>query len=105
MDQKKFNSLINTLTECINDYELDDSFDLYDVINHISINCDYSFKYFKAWQLVSHVKFIEQDLFQEVEDEVIEYLPNKENANLDDIIMNYAFHILKIAITKKYNEQ
>ena len=111
MNQEKFNSLIDSLVESVKDYNLDDSFDYYDAICEICDNCNYSFEYYRAWQLVNFVRFNMYDngakiqLFDEVEREVQDNDHNTDDVNLDDYMMTYAFNILKVATLKKYESQ
>ena len=106
MNQEKFNSLIDSLIDSVKDYNLDDSFDHYDAIHQICENCNYSFEYYRAWQLVNFVRFdMCEPYFYEVEIEVKELCRYDETTSLDDIILHYAFYILKTATLKKYNEQ
>ena len=109
MNQEKFNSLIDSLVDSVKDYNLDDSFDYYNAIIEICSNCDHSFVYFKAWQLVYFVKFdhgsYDDTLFDEVEREVQDNDYNTDDIILNDYMMTYAFNILKVATLKKYNEQ
>ena len=115
MNQEKFNLLIDSLVESVKDYNLNDSsFDHYNAIVEICANCDHSFVYYKAWQLVNFVKFDHQifddnnynsDLFDLVETEVQDNDHNTDNVNLDDYMMTYAFNILKVATLKKYESQ
>lgn len=104
MNQTKFDSLIDSLVESVKDYNLDDSFDHYFAIIEICDNCDHSFVYFKAWQLVNFVRFniFDDNLFDEVEREVQENDHNTDNVTLNDLMMSYAFQILKVATLKKY---
>jgi hypothetical protein len=111
MNQEKFNSLIDSLVESVKDYNLNDSsFDHYDAIHEICGNCDHSFVYYKAWQLVNFVRFEHFNveglgLFYEVEREVQDNDHNTDDVNLDDYMMTYAFNILKVATLKKYESQ
>jgi hypothetical protein len=111
MNQTKFDSLIDSLADSVKDYNLDDSFDHYDAIIQICENCNYYFEYYRAWQLVNFVRFDMYDnaekiqLFDEVEMEVKELCRYDETTSLNDIILHYAFYILKTATLKKYNEQ
>jgi hypothetical protein len=105
MNQNEFNSLIESLVESVKDYNLDDSFDYYDAIHQICEGCDHSFVNYKAWQLVDFVKFDYSELFYEVEMEVKELCHHDQKSTLNDIILDYAFNILKVATLKKYNEQ
>jgi len=104
MNTEKFNSLIDSLVDSVNDYNLDSSFDYYDSIIEICSNCDHSFVHYKAWQLVNFVKFehgsYDDNLFDEVEREVQENYRN--DITLNDYMMTYAFNILKVATLKKY---
>jgi len=104
MNQNKFDSLIDSLVDSVNDYNLDSSFDYYNAILEICENCDHSFVYYKAWQLVNFVKFehgsYDDNLFDEVEREVQENYRN--DITLNDYMMTYAFNILKVATLKKY---
>ena len=106
MNTEKFNSLIDSLVDSVNDYNLDSSFDYYDSILEICSNCDHSFVYYKAWQLVNFVKFehgsYDGNLFDEVEREVQENDHNTDDITLNDYMMTYAFNILKVATLKKY---
>tara|TARA_R110000868_G_scaffold109331_3_gene297488 strand:+ start:1222 stop:1566 length:345 start_codon:yes stop_codon:yes gene_type:complete len=106
MNQEKFNSLIDSLVDSVKDYNLDNSFDSYDAIVEICSNCDHSFVYFKAWQLVNFVKFDcgahDDTLFDEVETEVQDNDHNTDDITLNDYMMTYAFNILKVATLKKY---
>jgi hypothetical protein len=106
MNTEKFNSLIDSLVDSVKDYNLDTSFDYYDAILEICSNCDHSFVYYKAWQLVNFVKFehgsYDGNLFDEVEEEVQENDHNTDDITLNDYMMNYAFNILKVATLKKY---
>lgn len=110
MNQEKFNSLIDSLVESVKDYNLDTSFDYYNAIVKICANCDHSFVYYKAWQLVNFVRFEHFNveglgLFYKVETEVKENDHNTDDVNLDDYMMSYAFNILKVATLKKYESQ
>lgn len=111
MNQNEFNSLIDSLVESVKDYNLNDSFDYYDAIFEVCGSCNYSFEYYRAWQLVNFVRFDMYDngaklqLFDEVEIEVKENDHNTDDVNLDDRMLSYAFQILKVATLKKYNEQ
>lgn len=110
MNQEKFNSLIDLLVDSVKDYNLDSSFDHYNAIIEICSNCDHSFVYYKAWQLVNFVRFEHFNveglgLFYEVETEVKDNDHNTDDINLDDYIMTYAFNILKVATLKKYESQ
>ena len=109
MNQEKFNSLIDSLVESVKDYNLNDSFDHYDAIHEICSNCDHSFVYYKAWQLVNFVKFdhgsYDDTLFDEVEREVQDNDHNTDDITLNDYMMTYAFNILKVATLKKYESQ
>jgi frataxin-like iron-binding protein CyaY len=107
MNQNKFDSLIDSLVESVKDYNLDSSFDSYNAIIEICDNCDYSFVYFKAWQLVNFVKFdcLDDTLFDEVEREVQDNDHNTDDITLNDYMMTYAFNILKVATLKKYESQ
>ncbi len=109
MDQNKFDSLINSLVDSVKDYKLDNSFDHYNAIIEICDNCDHSFVYYKAWQLVNFVKFehgsYNDNLFDEVESEVQENEHNTDDITLNDYMMTYAFNILKVATLKKYESQ
>ena len=106
MNQEKFNSLIDSLVDSVNDYNLDSSFDHYNAIVELCANCDHSFVYYKAWQLVNFVKFehgsYDDNLFDEVEREVQENDHNTDDITLNDYMMTYAFNILKVATLKKY---
>ena len=104
MNQSKFDSLIDSLVEAVKDYNLDDSFDHYSAIIEICDNCDHSFVYGKAWDLVSFVKFdcYDDNLFDEVEREVQDNNHNTDDVTLNDLMMSYAFQILKVATLKKY---
>lgn len=111
MTQNEYDSLIDSLVESVKDYNLDDSFDYYDAIHQICEGCNYSFEYYRAWQLVNFVRFDMYDngekiqLFDEVEMEVEELCRYDETTSLNDIILHYAFYILKTATLKKYNKQ
>ena len=108
MNQNKFDSLIDSLVDSVKDYNLNDSFDHYDAIVEICDNCNYSFEYYRAWQLVNFVRFEHfdikggLDLFYEVETEVKENDHNTDDVNLDDYMLSFAFNILKVATLKKY---
>ena len=108
MNQNEFDSLIDSLVDSVKDYNLDDSFDHYNAIVEICGNCNYSFEYYRAWQLVNFVRFDMYDngakiqLFDEVEMEVKENGHNTDDVNLDDYILSFAFNILKVATLKKY---
>lgn len=106
MNQNKFDSLIDSLVESVKDYNLDSSFDSYNAIIEICSNCDHSFVYYKAWQLVNFVKFdhgsYDDNLFDEVEMEVKDNDHNTDDITLDDYMLSYAFNILKVATLKKY---
>jgi len=110
MTQNEFDSLIDSLVDSVKDYNLDDSFDHYDAIHEICGNCNYSFEYYRSWQLVNFVRFDMYDngekiqLFDEVEIEVKDNGHNTDDVNLDDIILSYAFNILRFATLKKYEE-
>jgi|TARA_R100000482_G_scaffold112551_1_gene55094 hypothetical protein len=112
MTQNEYDELIDSLVESVTlHYDLDDSFDHYNAINEVCENCNYYFEYYRAWQLVSFVRFDMYDngaklnLFDEVEMEVKELCRYDETTSLNDIILHYAFYILKTATLKKYNEQ
>ena len=111
MTQNEFDSLIDSLVESVKDYNLDDSFDYYYAIHEICANCNYSFEYYRAWQLVNFVRFDMYDngarfnLFDAVEREVKENDHNTDDVNLDDRMLSFAFNILKVATLEKYNEQ
>jgi len=105
MNQDKFNSLIDSLVESVKDYNLDDSFDSYNAIHEICESCDHSFVNYKAWQLVDFVKFDYSELFYQVEMEVKELCHHDQKSTLNDIILDYAFNILKVATLKKYESQ
>jgi hypothetical protein len=112
MTQNEFEDLIDSLVESVTlNYDLDDSFDHYDAIIEVCENCNYSFEYYRAWQLVNFVRFDMYDngaklqLFDEVEMEVKENGHNTDDVNLDDYMLSFAFNILKVATLKKYNEQ
>jgi len=111
MNQNKFDSLIDSLVDSVKNYNLDDSFDHYNAIIEICDNCNYSFEYYRAWQLVNFVRFDMYDnglkiqLFDEVEIEVKDNGHNTDDTNLDDYILSFAFNILKVATLKKYSEQ
>ena len=116
MNQNEFDSLIDSLVESVKDYNLDDSFDHYNAIVEICDNCNYSFEYYRAWQLVNFVRFdmlmhhllfddmAKLNLFDEVEMEVKENGHNTDDVSLDDYMLSYAFNILKVATLKKYEE-
>lgn len=114
MNNKEYEDLIDSLVESVKDYNLDDSFDYYDAIHQICENCNYSFEYYRAWQLVNFVRFDMYDngarfnLFDAVEMEVKENGHNtgyRSNSSLDDYMLSFAFNILKVATLEKYNEQ
>jgi len=109
MNQNQFDSLIDSLVESVKDYNLDTSFDYYNAIIEICANCDHSFVYYKAWQLVNFVKFdhgsYDDTLFDEVEREVQDNDHNTDDITLNDYMMTYAFNILKVATLKKYESQ
>ena len=105
MNQNEFDSLIDSLVDSVKDYNLDDSFDYYNAIHEICEGCDHSFVNYKAWQLVDFVKFDYSELFDQVELEVKELCHHDQKNTLNDIILDYAFQILKVATLKKYNEQ
>lgn len=105
MNQNEFNSLIDSLVDSVKDYKLDDSFDHYNAIFEICNNCTYSFEYYRSWQLVDFVKFDYSELFDQAEMEVKELCHHDQKSTLNDIILDYAFQILKVATLKKYNEQ
>ena len=107
MNQNKFDSLIDSLVESVKDYNLDSSFDHYDAIIEICSNCDHSFVYYKAWQLVNFVRFEHFNaeglgLFYEVEMEVKDNNHNTDDVIIDDYMLSFAFNILKVATLKKY---
>lgn len=115
MNQNEFDSLIDSLVDSVKDYNLDDSFDHYDAIHEICGNCNYSFEYYRSWQLVNFVRFEHFDinsgwhigglgLFYEAEMEVKENGHNTDDVSLDDYMLSYAFNILKVATLKKYEE-
>ena len=111
MNQNEFDSLIDSLVESVKDYKLDDSFDHYNAIHEICGNCNYSFEYYRAWQLVNFVRFelyndynARLSLFDEVEMEVKYNDHNTDDVSLDDYMFSFAFHILKVATLKKYEE-
>ncbi len=110
MNQNEYDELIDSLVESVTlNYDLNEAFGYYDAIIEVCENCNYYFEYYKAWQLVSFVRFdmYDNNLFDEAEMEVkynsIHF--NDPNYKFDDLIMSYAFHILKTATLKKYNEQ
>lgn len=105
MNQEKFDSLIDSLVDSVKEYNLDDSFDYYDAIHQICDGCDHSFVNYKAWQLVDFVKFDYSELFDEAEIEVKELCHHDQKSTLNDIILDYAFQILKVETLKKYSEQ
>jgi len=105
MNQNEYDSLIDSLVDSVKDYNLNDSFDHYDAIHQICSGCDHSFVNYKAWQLVDFVKFDYSELFDEAEMEVKELCHHDQKSTLNDIILDYAFNILKLATLKKYNEQ
>jgi hypothetical protein len=110
MNQNEFDELIDSLVDSIKDYNLDDSFDHYDAIVEICGNCNYSFEYYRAWQLVNFVRFEHFNaeglgLFYEVEMEVKDNDHNTDDVNLDDYMLSFAFNILKVATLKKYESQ
>lgn len=117
MNQNEFDSLIDSLVESVKDYNLNDSFDYYDAIHQICEGCDYSFVNYKAWQLVKFVRFDVYDydcryfgsgkinLYDEVQAEYKELCSYDDKTDLNDIILSYAFHILKVATLKKYINQ
>jgi len=109
MNQDKFNSLIDSLVDSVKDYNLDTSFDHYNAIIEICSDCDHSFVYYKAWQLVNFVKFehgsYDDTLFDDVEREVQDNDHNTDDITLNDYMMTYAFNILKVATLKKYESQ
>jgi len=109
MNQNQFDSLIDSLVDSVKDYNLDTSFDYYNAIIEICANCDHSFVYYKAWQLVNFVKFdhgsYDDTLFDEVEREVQDNDHNTDDITLNDYMMTYAFNILKVATLKKYESQ
>lgn len=108
MNQNKFDSLIDSLVDSVKNYNLDSSFDHYNAIIEICGNCNYSFEYYHAWQLVNFVRFEHfnikggLDLFYEVEIEVKDNDHNTDDVSIDDYMMTYAFNILKVATLKKY---
>jgi len=107
MNQNKFDSLIDSLVDSVKDYNLDSSFDHYDAIIEICSNCDHSFVYYKAWQLVNFVRFEHFNaeglgLFYEVEMEVKDNNHNTDDVIIDDYMLSFAFNILKVATLKKY---
>ena len=111
MNQNEFDSLIDSLVDSVKDYNLDDSFDHYNAIHQICSGCDHSFVNYKAWKLVNFVRFdmydngAKLDLFDEVEMEVKELCYHDQKSTLNDIILDYAFNILKLATLKKYESQ
>lgn len=111
MTQNEFDSLIDSLVESVKDYDLNDSFEYYSAIVEICGNCNYCFEYYRAWQLVNFVRFDMYDngakiqLFDEVEMEVKELCSFDDSTSFDDMMLSFAFHILKVATLKKYNEQ
>ena len=114
MNQNEFDELIDSLVESVKDYNLYDSFDYYNAIVEICDNCNYSFEYYRAWQLVNFVRFDMYDngaklnLFDEVEMEVKDNGHNtgyRGDSNLDDYMLSFAFNILKVATLKKYEAQ
>jgi len=111
MNQNEFDSLIDSLVDSVKGYNLDDLFDHYDAIHEICGNCNYSFEYYRAWQLVNFVRFEHFDifdfeggssLFYEVEKEVEKNDHNTDDVSLDAYMLSYAFQILKVATLKKY---
>ena len=109
MNQEKFNSLIESLVDSVKDSNLDSSFDHYNVIFKICQNCEHSFDFYKAWQLVNFVKFehgsYDEILFDDVEREVQVNAHNTDDITLNDYMLTYAFNILKVATLKKYESQ
>lgn len=99
---------MDSLVDSVKEYNLDDSFDHYDALHEICGNCNYSFEYYRAWQLVNFVRFdmydngAEIQLFDEVEMEIEENDHNTDDITLNDYMMTYSFHILKVATLKKY---
>ena len=114
MTQNEYDELIDSLVESVTlNYDLDDSFDYYNAIVEICGNCNYSFEYYRAWQLVNFVRFEHHHdyglgLFYEVEMEVKENGYNtgyRGDLTLDDYMLSFAFNILKVATLKKYESQ
>lgn len=111
MNQNEFDSLIDSLVDSVKDYNLNDSFDHYDAIIEICENCNYYFEYYRAWKLVNFVRFDMYDngekiqFFDQVEMEIEELCSYDQSTSLNDIILHYAFNILKLATLKKYESQ
>lgn len=104
MKLSDFNSLIDSLTESVKDYNLDESFDHWNAIHEICANCDHSFVYGKAWRLVDFIRFENRELFDKAEDSRIDNDHNTDNVRLDDYVLSQAFHILQIATLEKWAE-
>jgi len=104
MKLSDFDSLIDSLTESVKDYNLDESFDHWSAINEICGGCDHSFDDGKAWRLVDFIRFENRELFDKAEDTRIENDHNTDNVRLDDYVLSQAFHILQIATLEKWAE-
>ena len=104
MKLSDFDSLIDSLTESVKDYNLDESFDHWDAIHEICAVCDHSFVYGKAWSLVDFIRLENRELFDNAEDSRIDNDHNTDNVRLDDYVLSQAFHILQIATLEKWEE-
>jgi len=104
MNLDNFNYLIDTLVESVDGYNLDDSFDYWNAIDEICSSSCYSFAYGNAWSLVDFIRFSDRDLFDQAEREVKENDHNTDDINLNDLMLSYAFQILKISTLKKWKE-
>jgi hypothetical protein len=104
MKRQEFESLIALLVESVKGYELTNNFDHHDALVEICANCDHSFVYGKAWDLVSYARFEDHDLFLDAEDLRIECDHDTDNVKLDDYVLSCAFHILRVATLQKWEE-
>tara|TARA_R110002020_G_scaffold453505_1_gene668407 strand:- start:55 stop:387 length:333 start_codon:yes stop_codon:yes gene_type:complete len=104
MKRQEFESLIALLVESVKGYELTNNFDHHDALMEICANCDHSFVYGKAWDLVSYARFEDHDLFLDAEGARMENDHNTDNVRLDDYVLSCALHILRIATFKKWEE-
>lgn len=104
MNSDNFNYLIDTLVESVDGYNLDDSFDHWNAINEVCSGSCYSFVYGNAWSLVDFIRFSDRELFDQAEREVKDNDHNTDDVGLNDLMLSYAFQILKISTLKKWEE-
>lgn len=104
MNSDNFNYLIDTLVESVDGYNLDDSFDHWNAIHEICSSSCYSFVYGNAWSLVDFIRFSDRELFDQAEREVKDNDHNTDDVGLNDLMLSYAFQILKISTLKKWEE-